>query len=131
MSSNYPTSANNSNSSSSGTTSDRLSLFLASIPLITKLLLFINIAIHIIIFLFSFSIGNYAISAEFVIYHQEFYRIVTSAFVHVGLLHIGMNMSTLFQLGPDLEKQFGSLQLLFMTTWSIFLTGIIYVFISW
>jgi membrane associated rhomboid family serine protease len=37
----------------------------------------------------------------------EWYRIVTSGFLHFGLLHIGMNMLLLWQLGQLLEPTLG------------------------
>lgn len=123
--------SSNSNSGTAVSASNRLNDLLMSFTFLTRVLLFVNVAIHIIIFLFSFSIGNFAISAYSVLYGYEYYRVVSSAFVHVGLLHIGMNMSSLLQLGPDLEKMFGTIQFLFFTVWSVFLIGIIYIFLSW
>jgi len=37
----------------------------------------------------------------------ERWRIVTSGFVHVGLLHIGLNMYALYLFGPPLERLLG------------------------
>jgi membrane associated rhomboid family serine protease len=37
----------------------------------------------------------------------EWYRIVTSGFLHFGLLHVGMNMLLLWQLGQLLEPALG------------------------
>lgn len=37
----------------------------------------------------------------------EYYRLVTSGFLHYGLFHIGMNMLLLFQLGQLLEPAIG------------------------
>jgi membrane associated rhomboid family serine protease len=37
----------------------------------------------------------------------EWYRLVTSGFVHFGLLHLGMNMFALWQLGRELEGPLG------------------------
>ena len=37
----------------------------------------------------------------------EYYRLVTSAFVHYGLLHILFNMYALYVLGPPLEEHLG------------------------
>ena len=118
-------------SSAAPSTGNRLNDLLMSITFLTRILLFINITVHIIIFLFSFSLDNFYIAANPVIFKYEYYRIVSAAFVHVGLLHIIMNMSTLVQLGPDLEKMFGTLQFLFFTIWAVFLTGIVYVFLCW
>ncbi len=37
----------------------------------------------------------------------EWYRVVTSGFLHFGILHIGMNMLLLYQLGQLLEPSLG------------------------
>lgn len=37
----------------------------------------------------------------------EYYRLITSAFVHYGLLHILFNMYALYVLGPPLERHLG------------------------
>lgn len=41
------------------------------------------------------------------LYNDEWYRLVTSGFVHFGLFHIGMNMFILWQLGSMLEREIG------------------------
>lgn len=40
----------------------------------------------------------------------EWYRVVTSGFLHFGVLHIAMNMLLLFQLGQILERRLGGTQ---------------------
>lgn len=40
--------------------------------------------------------------------HGEWYRWVTSAFIHGGPLHLGVNMIGLWSLGPVFEISFGS-----------------------
>ncbi|GAA4233582.1 membrane associated rhomboid family serine protease [Streptosporangium album] len=39
--------------------------------------------------------------------NSEYYRLVTSAFLHRDYLHIGLNMWALFMVGPYLEQAFG------------------------
>lgn len=51
----------------------------------------------------------------------EYWRILTNIFVHIGLLHCFMNMWVLGQLGPNVERQFGSSKF----TITYFFTGII------
>jgi membrane associated rhomboid family serine protease len=118
-------------STPSNASGNRMQDLLNSIPIFTKILLGFNIAVEIIIFLFSWNIGVFAISSYQVLYNYEFYRIMSSAFVHVGLLHIAMNMSSLFQIGPYLEQQFGTIQFFFLTIWSVFAIGFLYVFSGW
>mgnify|MGYP001606941469 CR=1 FL=1 len=38
---------------------------------------------------------------------DEYYRLLTSAFLHVSLLHIGANMLALAIVGPSLERLLG------------------------
>jgi len=40
----------------------------------------------------------------------EWYRLITSGFLHYGLLHVGFNMFILYQLGLLLEPAFGRLR---------------------
>lgn len=40
----------------------------------------------------------------------EWWRIITSAFFHLGLLHIGMNMYVLYLYGPVVERMYGSVE---------------------
>lgn len=42
---------------------------------------------------------------------HEWYRLVTSGFIHFGFIHIAMNMLLLFQLGNLLERAIGSARL--------------------
>ena len=105
----------------------RLEEFLGQVPVVTRALLFVNLAVHALIFIFSLSLNTFAISAHLVVNDAEYYRVVSAAFVHAGLMHIFMNMSSLLQLGLSLEAHFGSLQFLFLTLWSIFAVGIVYV----
>ena len=44
----------------------------------------------------------------------EYYRLVSSGFLHFGLFHIGMNMLLLFQLGQLLEPAIGRVQFAFV-----------------
>lgn len=41
---------------------------------------------------------------------HEYYRLITSAFLHADLLHIGFNMYLLYLLGSMLEPEIGSLR---------------------
>ncbi len=43
----------------------------------------------------------------FAILNGEYYRLLTSAFLHVGFLHIALNMYMLYLLGPAVEQLVG------------------------
>lgn len=48
---------------------------LATIPLVTRVLLVVNIAVHVAIFFTSASLNKFAISGALVAYDGEYYRI--------------------------------------------------------
>ena len=40
----------------------------------------------------------------------EWWRLVTSGFLHAGILHLGMNMYVLYSIGPQMERVLGHLR---------------------
>lgn len=48
------------------------------------------------------STGEFAITPGFIVFYFQWYRLISSAFFHGGLLHIGFNMMTLYALGTSL-----------------------------
>ena len=56
-----------------------------------------------------FKHGEYtlALAKPFIEQNHEYYRLVSSGFLHYGIFHIGMNMLLLFQLGQLLEPAIG------------------------
>ena len=45
---------------------------------------------------------------------DEWYRLVTAMFLHIGLIHIGFNMMVLLDIGPVVEDIYGSARYLFI-----------------
>ena len=43
-----------------------------------------------------------------VLEHHQWWRCISYAFTHAGLIHIGFNMMVLYQIGPQLEREIGS-----------------------
>ena len=85
----------------------RGSRFAGPVPVVSYTLIAINVAVFLLQ-LFSpdlqqkMTLWPVAVAA-----HGEYYRLVTSAFVHYGLLHILFNMYALYVLGPPLERHLG------------------------
>jgi membrane associated rhomboid family serine protease len=50
---------------------------------------------------------NYGLFGPSIGYLDEYYRIVTSGFMHFGIIHIGFNMYLLYMLGQMLEPTLG------------------------
>lgn len=51
---------------------------------------------------------NGALWAPAIEYQHEYWRLVTSGFLHSSLLHIGFNMLLLYFLGSEIEREIGS-----------------------
>jgi membrane associated rhomboid family serine protease len=55
---------------------------------------------------------DWQLQPDVVYHHDEHYRLLTSAFLHVSVLHIGANMIALGVIGPPLERLLGRTRLL-------------------
>ena len=109
----------NSNTNSVGSTasnaSSRLTEFVGNTPIYTIILLALNISIHIIVFVTSYPVNELTFSPYHIYYKSEYYRVITSAFLHGGIMHIGMNMMSLVALGGILEPNYGTLKFFYLT----------------
>lgn len=81
-------------------------------PLVTYTLIGINAALFILGSLLQVA-GDYSLNSEFgmwplgIAVNGEWWRLLTSAFLHGGLWHIGFNMLLLYLLGNPLETVMG------------------------
>ena len=93
----------------------RLREFFSSCPLVTLTVLCACVAVFIFDNLLDFgeTLATTAMSPATVFGQLQLYRVVTAAFTHGGVLHVGMNMLSLVSLGSSLEPLFGSLGFLF------------------
>jgi len=78
-------------------------------PQVTNTLIGINVALFLygMIFHQAISLQNNFGMWPVGIAQGEWYRLITAAFLHANLLHVGFNMLLLFQLGPSLEFVLG------------------------
>ena len=75
------------------------------------------IAINIIIFLLMYVIGNGSEDSATLIkfganyapltLSGDYYRLITSSFLHIGFIHLFCNMYALYSIGPNIESFFG------------------------
>lgn len=82
-------------------------------PYITIALIIINIALFILMYI----LGNGSQDGETLLKFGanyspfvkagQYYRLITSAFLHIGLIHLLCNMYALYILGPQIESFFG------------------------
>jgi membrane associated rhomboid family serine protease len=71
-----------------------------------------------------------ALSPASVLQYHEYWRIVSSAFLHGGLLHIGLNMMSLWFLGRFIEAEAGSTRMLIIYMLSLVASGLGVVYLS-
>ena len=102
-----------------------------TVPMGTCLLLVLNMLIHFVIFITSVNPGLFAISFANVFHRHNYFCILSAAFVHGSLMHIGMNMMSLLQLGTALEARFGTSQFVYFSVWSTILCGCIYLIMEY
>jgi rhomboid protease GluP len=85
-------------------------------------LLFMGIAFFISIKSGSapFEVNNQALDylgakwTPYILYRQEYWRLVMPILLHGGLIHLGFNTFVLWQIGPQVEELFGSQRFLFL-----------------
>ncbi len=76
------------------------------------------IAVCAVVFVLQFALGSDQVITYFGMWpvaiasDGEWYRLVTSVFLHAGILHIAFNMYVLLVLGPPLERALGHLRFL-------------------
>jgi rhomboid protease GluP len=107
----------------------------------TAIILLINVGLYLATAIFSSHIGNtqalwsidgmtlraFGSKWNWALNHGEWWRLVTAGFLHGGLLHIGMNMWVLFDLGAQVEEVFGASRMLVI----YFLSTVGGFFLSW
>lgn len=84
-------------------------VFKPKYPIITYLLLAINVLLYIIPLLFnesSYFLNNFCIYAP-LIRNKEYYRLITGAFLHANILHLVLNCYALYIIGSQLESFLG------------------------
>jgi membrane associated rhomboid family serine protease len=82
-------------------------------PIVTLVLIAVNVAVYVVGF--GIEGGNDRMSLDGGLFgplvdQGEWYRIVTSGFLHGSLIHIGFNMYLLYLLGQQLEPAMGRLR---------------------
>ena len=89
--------------------------------LITRIIMALNVAVFVWVLIGDTSSAGFGSSISprevelglnklLLSFNHEWYRLITSGFLHFGILHIGMNMYLLFQLGKLLEPPLGRLR---------------------
>lgn len=103
----------------------------AQLPLATAGVIGLCVAVQAFVFLFDPPLTDFTVSAALVLYAHQYYRIITSAYFHGGIMHIAMNMMSMMSMGASLERSIGTVQLVLTVLWQTLLTGSFSVGVCW
>ena len=70
------------------------------------------------------------LSPQFVLQYGEWWRIVTAAFLHANIAHIGLNMLALYSVGKEVEAAFGKTRFALIYALAIAGSGLSIVYFS-
>jgi len=82
-------------------------------PVVTYAIIAINIILFILMYIFGSGSTDAQTLVDFganyapLIKAGEYYRLITSAFLHIGLMHLLVNSYALYVIGPQVESFFG------------------------
>lgn len=105
-------------------------------PLFTPILILINI----LVFSFMYIYGNGSedlntlvkFGANYIprVLNGEYYRLITSAFLHIGVLHLVFNMYALYVSGTEIEYIYGRIKFIFIYLFSAIMGSLFTVTLS-
>ena len=86
-------------------------------PIITYTLIFINILVFMAMYLFgngsenSLTLLNFGANYRpLILEFNQYYRLITSSFLHIGILHLLFNMYALYIIGAQIENFYGKVK---------------------
>lgn len=83
-------------------------IFTKKNPIITKILLCINVIVYILSVIYGDRIVvNIGANYGPFVRNGEIYRLLTAAFIHVDFIHLFVNCYSLYVIGPQIENFFG------------------------
>ena len=97
-------------------------------PIITYILIAVNIIIYLLIALAGENIIEFnpnilykygaLVNSNQMVSNLDYYRLITSIFLHGGIFHLLFNMYSLYIIGPQLENFFGKIKYLIIYIFS-------------
>jgi membrane associated rhomboid family serine protease len=105
----------------------RLQETLSKIPLCTTLITLLCLILQLCVVILGWNVNLFSISYAAVVYDHEYYRLFTSAYFHLGLFHIAMNMLSFVGIGAWLEMRMGTMYFFLTILWSTILTNSLYI----
>jgi rhomboid domain-containing protein 1 len=98
-------------------------------PLCTITFLFICVVVYVLQVTTNLALQKFTLN-PYNVFKGEWYRIISSSFMHGNLTHILMNMISYLTLGTSLERKLGSLFMFFTILWSVILSSLFHIAIA-
>lgn len=105
-------------------------------PILTYLLIIINVIIFALMYMYgngsedTNTLVNFGANYIPLVKSGEYYRIITSAFLHIGILHLLFNMYALFVIGTQIEYLYGRFKYFFIYIFSAIMGSLFTVALS-
>lgn len=107
-------------------------IFNPKFPLVTYVIIGINLFLFLLMYIF----GNGSEDSETLIkfgsltkfhvsYLGEYYRLITSGFLHIGIIHLAFNNYALYIIGAQIEGFFGKIKYLIIYLFSILIGNLL------
>ena len=95
-------------------------VFKEKTPYVTYSLIILNVLIFVLMYIFGDGSEDITTLVKFgalvknLVLAGDYYRLITSAFLHIGIIHLICNMYALYILGRDIESYYGSVKYSFI-----------------
>ena len=100
-------------------------------PVTTLFIIFLCSVLHLLQVTVGPPLSAVSLSPRLVLGTGDLYRVVSSAFYHANVMHIGMNMLSMAAVGTLVEKRVGSLSLAVTILASLLLTSLLYLTVAY
>lgn len=105
-------------------------IFKKKTPYVTYALILINVLCFISMYVLgngsydNRTLINFGAMVPSMVRLGDYYRLITSAFIHIGLIHLACNMYCLYVIGPQLESFYGKTRYLIIYLSSAIISGL-------
>lgn len=107
-------------------------VFNKKFPIVTYVIIAINLLLFVLMYMFgngsedSETLINFgALTTYHLEYLNEYYRLITSGFIHIGILHLAFNNYALYIIGAQLEGFFGKTKYIIIYLFSILIGNLL------
>lgn len=112
--------------------STRLTQLMATTPLCTRSIMILCIFIYFFQVVFEEPhINSITMNPRTILYRHQYYRMLTSAFFHLSVMHIAMNSMSTLGIGSKLENRMGTLHFALTVLLGVIFTSTFYIFIAY